>query len=128
VRIGNAVEVKNSIIMDETHVGHLSYVGDTIIGRKSNLGAGTITANLRHDDQPVWVTVKNHRVSSGRRKMGAIIGDDVKTGIGTLLSPGVVIHQGARTGIGVIVDKDIPPGVLLMTEETKKTTQLNPEH
>ena len=128
VRIGNAVEVKNSIVMDETHIGHLSYVGDSIIGRKSNFGAGTITANLRHDDQPVWVTVKNQRVSSGRRKMGAIIGDGVKTGVGTLLSPGVVIHQGARTGIGVIVDKDIPPGVLVLAEESKKTIQMNPEH
>jgi bifunctional UDP-N-acetylglucosamine pyrophosphorylase/glucosamine-1-phosphate N-acetyltransferase len=127
VRIGNAVEVKNSIIMEETHVGHLSYVGDSIIGRKSNFGAGTITANLRHDDQPVRVTIKNQRVSSGRRKMGAIIGDNVKTGIGTLLSPGVVIHQGARTGIGVIVDKDIPPGVLVVAEEPKRIIDMNPE-
>lgn len=128
VRIGNAVEVKNSIIMDGTHVGHLSYVGDSVIGRKSNFGAGTITANLRHDDQPVWVTVKNQRMSSGRRKMGAVIGDDVKTGIGTLLSPGVIVHQGARTGIGVIVDKDIPPGVLVVADGPKKIVQLNPEH
>lgn len=127
VRIGNAVEVKNSIIMEGTHVGHLSYVGDSIMGRKSNFGAGTITANLRHDDQPVRVTVKNQRLSSGRRKMGAIIGDNVKTGIGTLLSPGVVIHQGARTGIGVIVDKDIPPGVLVVAEEPKRIIDMNPE-
>ncbi len=59
--------------------------------------------------------------------MGAIIGDNVKTGIGTLLSPGVVIHQGARTGIGVIVDKDIPPGVLVVAEEPKRIIDMNPE-
>jgi len=128
VRIGNAVEIKNSIIMDDTHIGHLSYVGDSIIGRKSNFGAGTITANLRHDDQPVRVTVKNQRLSSGLRKMGAVIGDNVKTGIGTLLSPGVVLHQDARTGIGVIVDRDIPPGVLVIAEEPKRIIHLNPEN
>jgi bifunctional UDP-N-acetylglucosamine pyrophosphorylase/glucosamine-1-phosphate N-acetyltransferase len=127
VRIGNAVEVKNSIIMEETHIGHLSYVGDSIIGRKSNFGAGTITANLRHDDQSVRVTVKNQRISSGRRKMGAIIGDNVKTGIGTLLSPGVVIHQDARIGIGVIVDRDVPPGVLVVADETKRIIHLKPD-
>lgn len=124
VRVGNAVEIKNSVIMENTHVGHLSYVGDSVIGRKSNFGAGTITANLRHDDQPVHVTVKGERVSSGRRKMGAIIGDNVKTGIGTLLSPGVVVHQGARTAIGVIVDRDIPAEKLVLSNEPKKVVNL----
>jgi bifunctional UDP-N-acetylglucosamine pyrophosphorylase/glucosamine-1-phosphate N-acetyltransferase len=113
VKVGNGCEVKNSLIMDGSSVGHLSYVGDSVIGRKVNFGAGTITANLRHDDQAVRVTVKGERVSSGRRKLGAIVGDDVKTGIGTLLAPGVVLHQGARTGIGVIVERDVTPGKLV---------------
>jgi bifunctional UDP-N-acetylglucosamine pyrophosphorylase/glucosamine-1-phosphate N-acetyltransferase len=113
VKVGNGCEVKNSLIMDGSSVGHLSYVGDSVIGRNVNFGAGTITANLRHDDQSVRVTVKGKRVSSGRRKLGAIVGDDVKTGIGTLLSPGVVLHQGARTGIGVIVERDAAPGKLV---------------
>lgn len=120
VKIGNAVEIKNCIIMDSTNVGHLSYVGDTIIGRESNFGAGTITANLRHDDQAITTTIKGERVSSGRRKLGAIIGDDVKTGIGTSIAPGVVIHQGVRTGIGVIVNKDIEPNKLLIVEQKQR--------
>ncbi|MFW9913185.1 MAG: glucose-1-phosphate thymidylyltransferase, partial [Candidatus Thorarchaeota archaeon] len=113
VKIGNGCEVKNSLVMEGSSIGHLSYVGDSVIGRKVNFGAGTITANLRHDDQPVKVTVKGKRVDSGRRKMGAIVGDGVKTGIGTLLAPGVVIHQGAKTGIGVIVERDVTPGKLV---------------
>jgi bifunctional UDP-N-acetylglucosamine pyrophosphorylase/glucosamine-1-phosphate N-acetyltransferase len=113
VKVGNGCEVKNSLIMDGSSVGHLSYVGDSVIGRKVNFGAGTITANLRHDDLAVSVTVKGERMSSGRRKLGAIVGDDVKTGIGTLLAPGVVLHQGARTGIGVIVERDVTPGKLV---------------
>ncbi|MHA1135450.1 MAG: bifunctional sugar-1-phosphate nucleotidylyltransferase/acetyltransferase [Candidatus Thorarchaeota archaeon] len=125
VKIGNSVEIKNCIIMDGTNVGHLSYVGDSVIGRKSNFGAGTITANLRHDNGDVSVTVKGKRVSSGRRKLGAIIGDDVKTGIGTSISPGVVIHQGARTGIGVIVDKDIEPFKMVIAKQDQKTIDLD---
>jgi bifunctional UDP-N-acetylglucosamine pyrophosphorylase/glucosamine-1-phosphate N-acetyltransferase len=79
-RIGNACEVKNSIVMNKTHIPHLSYVGDSIIGENVNLGAGTITANLRLDEKPIYVTVKGQRVNSGRRKLGALIGDNVKMG------------------------------------------------
>jgi len=127
VKIGNAVEIKNSMIMDGTNVGHLSYVGDSIIGRGSNFGAGTITANLRHDDGDISVTIKGKRVSSGRRKLGAIIGDNVKTGIGTSISPGVVIHQGARTGIGVIVDRDIEPFKMLIAKQYQKIIDVDRE-
>ena len=127
VKIGNAVEIKNCIIMDNTNIGHLSYVGDSVIGRGSNFGAGTITANLRHDNGDISVTVKGKRVSSGRRKLGAIIGDNVKTGIGTSISPGVILHQGARTGIGVIVDKDIEANKLVIAIQNQKVIDLKSE-
>ncbi|MHA1864672.1 MAG: bifunctional sugar-1-phosphate nucleotidylyltransferase/acetyltransferase [Candidatus Thorarchaeota archaeon] len=127
VKIGNAVEIKNCIIMENTNIGHLSYVGDSVIGRGSNFGAGTITANLRHDNGDVSVTVKGKRVSSGRRKLGAIIGDNVKTGIGTSISPGVILHQGARTGIGVIVDKDIEANKLVIAIQNQKVIDLKSE-
>jgi bifunctional UDP-N-acetylglucosamine pyrophosphorylase/glucosamine-1-phosphate N-acetyltransferase len=117
VKIGNAVEIKNSIIMDDTNVGHLSYVGDSIIGQRSNFGAGTITANLRHDNNSIFVTVKGERVNSGRRKLGAIVGDDVKTGIGTSISPGIVLHQGSQTGVGVILKRDIAPQKLVIAKQ-----------
>ena len=127
VKIGNAVEIKNCIIMENTNIGHLSYVGDSVIGRDSNFGAGTITANLRHDNGDVSVTMKGKRVSSGRRKLGAIIGDNVKTGIGTTISPGVILHQGARTGIGVIVDKDIEANKLVIAQQDQKIIDLRSE-
>jgi UDP-N-acetylglucosamine diphosphorylase/glucosamine-1-phosphate N-acetyltransferase len=96
VRVGNAVEVKNSTIMDGTKIGHLSYVGDSVIGEGCNFGAGTICANLRHDKVSIKSFVKNKRVDSGRRKLGAIMGDDVKTGINTAVYPGTVIDSGFR--------------------------------
>ena len=126
VKIGNAVEIKNSIIMDGTNVGHLSYVGDSIIGQRSNFGAGTITANLRHDNNSIFVTVKGERINSGRRKLGAIIGDDVKTGIGTTISSGIVLHQGSQTGVGVIVERDIAPHKLVIAKQEQST--LDVEH
>ncbi len=104
--IGQAVEIKNSIIMDNAKIPHLSYVGDSIIGRNSNLGAGTITANLRHDNKNVTSVMNDRRVDTGRRKFGAVIADDVHTGINTVIYPGRKIWPGVCTRPGEIVDKD----------------------
>jgi UDP-N-acetylglucosamine diphosphorylase/glucosamine-1-phosphate N-acetyltransferase len=96
VRVGNAVEVKNSAVMDGTKIGHLSYVGDSVIGENCNFGAGTICSNLRHDKANINSYIKGQKVDSGRRKLGAIIGDDAKTGIHTTIYPGTVIESGYR--------------------------------
>jgi len=92
VRIGNAVEIKNSTIMEDTKIGHLSYLGDSVVGSGCNFGAGTIVANLRHDKAAIVSYVKGEREDTGRRKLGAIMGDDVKTGIHTTIHPGTVIE------------------------------------
>ena len=96
VRIGNAVEVKNSAIMDDTKIGHLSYVGDSVIGSNCNFGAGTICSNLRHDKASIKSYIKGEKVDSGRKKLGVIMGDGVKTGINTSIYPGTVIESGYR--------------------------------
>jgi bifunctional UDP-N-acetylglucosamine pyrophosphorylase/glucosamine-1-phosphate N-acetyltransferase len=103
VRVGNAVEIKNSIIMEGTHVGHLSYVGDSIIGRRCNFGAGTKVANLRHDGKNIKVRLKGKILDSGRRKLGVIMGDDVHTGINTSINTGVIIEKGRYTYPGEII-------------------------
>jgi UDP-N-acetylglucosamine diphosphorylase/glucosamine-1-phosphate N-acetyltransferase len=108
VRVGNACEVKNSIIMDGTHVGHLSYVGDSVLGERCNLGAGTIMANYRFDAGAVKMLVKDKVVDSGRRKLGAILGDDVKTGVNSVLMPGVKVGAGSWVGANFMVERDLP--------------------
>jgi UDP-N-acetylglucosamine diphosphorylase/glucosamine-1-phosphate N-acetyltransferase len=113
VRIGNACEVKNSIVMDGTHIAHLSYVGDSIIGENCNLGAGTITANIRFDKQPIRVNIENKRIDSGRRKLGAFIGDGAQTGINVNLMPGVKVGPGAWIAPGLTVYDDVPTGTFL---------------
>ncbi len=104
--VGHAVEVKNSLLMAGATAGHLTYVGDSVVGRDVNLGAGTVVANLRHDDAPVELTVKGERVSTGRRKFGVVLGDGAKTGIDTSLNAGVTLSAGAATGPGEVVTRD----------------------
>lgn len=106
-RVGNGCEIKNSIFYDGTHAGHLAYVGDSILGYKCNLGAGTKTANLRHDNTAIKVTVKNSRISSNRRKLGVIMGDSVKTGINVSILPGVVISENSKINAGIVVNRDL---------------------
>lgn len=120
--IGSSCDVKNSILMDHTEIPHLSYVGDSIIGEGCNLGAGTITANLRFDDEPVKMTIKQKRESSGRRKMGAVLGDNVKTGINVSILPGVTIGSGSWIEPGAIVRNDVPSRSRLVVRQTQTTT------
>jgi len=122
VRIGNACEIKNSIIMDWTHIGHLSYVGDSILCEHCNLGAGTITANYRLDSGTVKMMVNGKVVDSGRKKLGAILGDNVKTGINALLMPGVKVGVNSWVGPNFMVKKDLPANTkaLLRQNEGKR--------
>ncbi|CDK40727.1 nucleotidyl transferase [Halorubrum sp. AJ67] len=106
VHVGHSVEVKNSVLMADASVGHLSYVGDSVVGRGVNFGAGTNVANLRHDDENVRLTVKGERVDTGRRKLGVIAGDGAKTGINTSLNAGVKLGAGETTGPGEVLTRD----------------------
>jgi len=104
--VGHGVEVKNSVVMADSNVPHVSYLGDSVLGTDVNLGAGTQVANLRHDGEPVKLTVKGDRVSTGRRKFGIVAGDGVRTAINTSLDAGVVLSAGATTTPGESVTRD----------------------
>jgi UDP-N-acetylglucosamine diphosphorylase/glucosamine-1-phosphate N-acetyltransferase len=94
VQIGNGVVIENSTIMEGTKVSHLCYIGDSLIGPGCSLGAGTIVANRRHDDSVVNSYVNGTKAETGRRALGAILGEGVKTGVGTIVYPGTVIEAG----------------------------------
>ena len=117
VRVGNACEIKNSIIMDKTHVGHLSYVGDSVLGEQCNLGAGTIMANYRLDAGSIKMMVKDEVVSTGRRKLGAILGDSVKTGIKSLFMPGVKVGVNSWVGPNFMVERDLPANSIVFLKQ-----------
>ncbi|MDP7282057.1 MAG: sugar phosphate nucleotidyltransferase [Candidatus Undinarchaeales archaeon] len=106
-KIGQGVEVKNSIVMNGTCIPHLSYVGDSVIGQNVNFGAGAIMTNLRHDDNNVLVNVKGKQVDTGLRKLGGIVGDNVKFGSNVVINPGKKIGAGSRIWPGVVIYKDV---------------------
>ena len=98
-------------------MGHLSYVGDSVIGENCNLGAGTKVANFRLDGKTVKMMVKDRVLDSGRTKLGVVIGDNCKTGINTSLMPGVKVGQNSWIGPEVIVSRDTPPNTILLLEQ-----------
>ena len=106
MQIGNFVEVKKSRIGEGTKVNHLSYVGDSEVGRDVNLGAGTITCNY-----------------DGAHKHTTVIGDDVFVGSGTQLIAPVSIGAGATIGAGSTITRDTPPGELTLSRSEQKTHQ-----
>ncbi|MGJ8676214.1 MAG: hypothetical protein ACSHX0_01720 [Akkermansiaceae bacterium] len=105
--IGQAVEIKNSIVGHGSAIGHLSYVGDSVIGEQANFGAGTITSNLRHDGSNHRSVVAGTLTDTGRRKFGCIIGNGVHTGIHTAIYPGRKLGPGTSTLPAGIVQEDI---------------------
>ncbi|MEM2119086.1 MAG: glucose-1-phosphate thymidylyltransferase, partial [Candidatus Bathyarchaeia archaeon] len=124
VRVGNACEIKNSILMDGVHIGHLSYVGDSVLGENCNLGAGTITANYRLDAKTVKMMVKNNLIDSERRKLGAILGDNVKSGINALFMPGVKVGVNSWVGPNVVVERDLPNDSVVLLKQTVEKKEL----
>jgi len=104
--IGSAVEVKNSIVMRGSKIPHHNYVGDSVLGENCNLGAGTKIANLRLDGEDIEVA----GVSTGRRKLGAVIGDGVETGINATINLGSLIGDNTRIGPGAVVSGVVLPG------------------
>lgn len=108
-KVGNACEVKNSIVMAETHVPHQNYVGDSILGERCNLGAGTKVANLRLDEANVRVMWRGLEVDTGLRKLGVIMGDDVKVGINASIDAGTIVGEGTFIGPGAAVRGNIAP-------------------
>jgi len=103
--IGSAVEVKNSIVMAVSKIPHHNYVGDSVIGEECNFGAGTKIANLRLDEKNIWAA----GIDTKKRKLGAIIGDKVETGINACINVGSIIGNNTHIGPGAIVSGVISP-------------------
>ena len=91
--VGNSTELKNAILFDKVQVPHYNYVGDSILGYKSHLGAGAITSNVKSDKTNVSILLESKRYNTNLRKFGAILGDCVEVGCGTVLNPGTVVGK-----------------------------------
>ena len=96
VVVGNSVELKNVILFDKVQVPHYNYVGDSILGYRSHMGAGSITSNVKSDKTLVAVRCGEEKIETGLKKFGAILGDRVEVGCNSVLNPGTVIGRDAN--------------------------------
>ena len=95
--MGNSTELKNVILFDGVQVPHYNYVGDSILGYRSHMGAGSITSNVKSDKSPASVSVHGEKKNAERKKVGAFLGDFAEIGCNAVLNPGTVV--GRRTNI-----------------------------
>lgn len=95
--VGNSTELKNVILFNKVQVPHYNYVGDSILGYKAHMGAGSITSNVKSDKKLVVIKTPEGPVETGLKKFGAMLGDEVEVGCGTVLNPGSVV--GSHTNI-----------------------------
>ena len=93
--VGNSVELKNVILFDDVQTPHYNYVGDSILGYKSHMGAGSVTSNVKSDKSPV-VIHGSEEIPTGRKKVGAMLGDFVEVGCNSVLNPGTVIGRNSN--------------------------------
>ena len=89
--VGNSVELKNVILFDSVQVPHFNYVGDSILGYRSHMGAGSVTSNVKSDQTPVVIHNGNTPIPTGLKKCGAMLGDFVEVGCNSVLNPGTVV-------------------------------------
>ncbi len=110
--VGNSTELKNVILFDEVQVPHYNYVGDSILGYRAHMGAGSITSNVKGDKSPVHIDYVGRHIATGRKKLGALLGDRAEIGCGCVLNPGTVIGADARVYPLSSVRGFIPPACI----------------
>lgn len=91
--VGNSTELKNTVLFNKVQVPHYNYVGDSILGYRAHMGAGSITSNVKSDKRPVVVKGGEEQIETGLKKFGAMVGDDVEVGCNSVLNPGSVIGK-----------------------------------
>ena len=111
--VGNSVELKNVILFDRVQTPHYNYVGDSILGYYSHMGAGSITSNVKSDKQPVVVHAPEGDYPTGLKKMGAMLGDHVEVGCNSVLNPGTVIGRNCNVYPLTSVRGAIPAGSIV---------------
>ncbi len=121
--VGNSCEIKNSVLFDGVQVPHFNYVGDSILGYKAHMGAGSVTSNVKSDKTPVCVKTDKECIETGRKKLGAMLGDFVEIGCNSVLCPGSVVGRNSNVYPlslvrGVVPENSIFKGERRITPKT----------
>lgn len=125
--VGNSTEVKNSILFDGVQVPHYNYVGDSILGYKAHMGAGSITSNVKSDKSLVKISCDGEKIDTGLRKFGAILGDHVEIGCNAVLNPGAIIGKNSNvyplcSVRGIVSENCIYKSSCKIAKKLKKST------
>lgn len=123
--VGHTSEIKGSILLDEAQAPHFNYVGDSILGRRVNLGAGVKLSNLKNDRSEIYVHVEEEHIATGLNKLGAIIGDNAAIGCNAVTSPGTLIGPQAMIYANVLVREFIPARCILKLRQDTKVMPIN---
>ena len=115
--VGNSTELKNCILFDGVQVPHYNYVGDSILGYKSHMGAGAVTSNVKSDKTLVTVLCGDARVETGRKKFGAMLGDFVEVGCNSVLNPGTVVGANSNIYPRSVVRGFVPEGHIFKAQD-----------
>ena len=116
--VGNSVELKNAILFDGVQVPHYNYVGDSILGHLSHLGAGSVTSNVKSDKTPVTVKNAGETIETGLKKFGAMVGDFVEVGCNSVLNPGTVVGRNSNIYPTSCVRGTVPAGHIWKNDGT----------
>lgn len=121
--VGNSTELKNVILFDNVQVPHYNYVGDSVLGFKSHMGAGAVTSNVKQDKSPVTVLAEGTRIKTGLKKFGAMLGDFVEVGCNSVLNPGTVVGKESRIYPLSRVRGLVPPRMIYKGENNMAALQ-----
>lgn len=115
--VGNSCEVKNSILFNRVQIPHYNYVGDSVLGYGSHLGAGAITSNVKSDKSLVTIKTENEKIETGLKKFGAIVGDFCEVGCNSVLCPGTVLGKNTTVYPLSMVRGEIPKNSIFKSEK-----------
>ncbi len=114
--VGNSTELKNVVLFDGVQVPHYNYVGDSILGYKAHMGAGSITSNVKSDKTLVTIKTDGAVIETGLKKMGAMLGDNVEVGCNSVLNPGTIVGRGASVYPLSMVRGYVPEGYIFKNQ------------
>ena len=121
--VGNSTELKNVVLFDKVQVPHYNYVGDSVLGYKAHMGAGSVTSNVKSDKTLVVIKEPDNPVETGRKKVGAMLGDNVEVGCNSVLNPGTVIGRESNIYPTSCVRGVIPPHSIYKDKDTIVSTK-----
>lgn len=121
--VGHATELKRAVLLDKAQAPHFNYVGDSILGRGVNLGAGVKLSNFKNDGSLIEVDTGNGRIPTGQRKLGAILGDGVQIGCNSVTSPGTLVGPGTMVYANVTLRGVYPPSCIVKVRHTVEVVE-----